>query len=95
MDVNDHKILIKPIITEKATFLGAENKYIFEISPRANKIDVQKAFEQTYKIKPIKINIIKVKGKKVRYGRTSGQTKNWKKAIITLKAGDKIELATS
>lgn len=89
------KILIRPIITEKATFLSGDNKYVFEVSSDANKIEVGKAFETTYKMKPIKINIIKVKGKAVRYGRTSGRTKLWKKAIITLKAGDKIELATS
>lgn len=95
MSVIDSKILLRPVITEKATILQGENKYIFEVSSRANKIDVQKAFEQTYKIKPIRINIIKVKGKNVRYGRTSGRTKDRKKAIITLKPGDKIELAAS
>lgn len=95
MSVINGKILLGPVITEKATILQGENKYIFEVSDRANKIDVQKAFEQTYKITPTRINMIKVKGKNVRYGRTSGKTKDWKKAIITLKPGDKIELAAS
>lgn len=95
MSVTSSKILMRPVITEKATFLNSENKYIFEVSVAANKIDVQKAFEATYKIKPIRINMIKVKGKNVRYGQTSGKTKDWKKAIITLKEGDKIELAAS
>jgi large subunit ribosomal protein L23 len=95
MSINTSKILIRPIITEKATFLSGDNKYVFEVSSEANKIEVAKAFETTYKIKPIKINIVRVKGKAVRYGQTSGRTKLWKKAIITLKAGDKIELATS
>ncbi len=85
-------ILLKPLITEKASFLGQYNQYIFEIAKKANKIEVAKAFESVYKIKPASINIIKVKGKKVRYGRSSGRTKNWKKAIITLKPGEKIEV---
>jgi len=95
MSMSVSKILIRPIITEKATLLSGDNKYMFEVSSDANKIEVAKAFEVTYKIKPIKINVIRVKGKAIRYGQTSGRTKLWKKAIVTLKVGDKIELATS
>lgn len=88
------EILIRPIITEKSTFLEKEGKYVFEVSPKANKIEIKKAIEEIYKVKPIKINIIKVKGKTVRYGRTSGRTKSWKKAIVTLKKGEKIDLTS-
>jgi len=95
MSQQTNKILIRPIITEKATFLTRENKYIFAVAPTANKLEIFKAIEQTYKIKPIDVNIINVKGKLVRYGRTSGYTKKWKKAIVTLKPGDKIDLTTS
>lgn len=86
-----HQVLIKPIITEKATALETQNKYVFEVSPRANKIEIKKAIKELYNLEPIKIQIINVKGKSVRYGKARGKTKNWKKAIITLKKGEKIE----
>jgi len=85
------KILIKPIITEKATALGALNKYVFEVASRANKIEIKKAIKELYNVEPIEINILKVKGKLVRYGKARGRTKNWKKAIVGLKKGQKIE----
>lgn len=88
---NNH-VLIKPLITEKATHLGAINKYVFAINPKMNKVEVKKAIRAVYKVDPIKINISNFSGKLVRYGKTSGRTKAWKKAIITLKAGDKIEV---
>ena len=87
-----YKILIRPLITEKTSFLGQYNQYVFEITPKANKIEIARAFKNLYGIKPISINIVKIKGKEVRYGRTSGRTKNRKKAVITLKQGEKIEV---
>lgn len=87
-----YRILIKPLVTEKGTYLHATNQYLFEVSPTANKIRIKKAIWHLYGVKPIKVNIIKVKGKKVKYGRTSGQTKNRKKAIVTLKSGEIIKV---
>ncbi len=87
-----YRILIRPLITEKGSFLGQFNQYIFEVAPEANKIEIAKAFENVYGIKPISVNILKTKGKEVRYGRVSGRTKNRKKAIVTLKPGEKIEI---
>jgi large subunit ribosomal protein L23 len=86
------KILIRPLMTEKSTFLGAENKYVFEVSGRANKTEIAKAIHGIYQVKPIKINIINSFGKKIRTNRGAGKTKDWKKAIVTLKAGEKIEV---
>ena len=86
------EILIRPIITEKATILQKDGKYVFEVSPKANKIEIRKAIEKIYKVKPVKINIIKVKGKRVRYRGIPGKRKDWKKAIITLRKGEKIDL---
>jgi large subunit ribosomal protein L23 len=85
-------VLIKPIITEKASSFGELNKYVFEVTPRANKFEIKKAIQAVYGFTPAKVNIISVKGRKVRYGRIQGRTKAWKKAIITLKPGDRIEL---
>lgn len=87
-----YRVLIKPLVTEKAAELGVLNKYVFEIAPSMNKIEVKKAILSVYGIEPISVNIINMLGKAVRYGRASGTTKDWKKAIVTLKAGDKIEV---
>ena len=89
---NAHKVLIRPIITEKSAFLGMNNQYVFEVSERANKIEVKKSIEKLYGVKPTKINIIKVAGKKVRYGRKFGMTKSWVKAVVTLKQDEKIDI---
>lgn len=86
------KILVRPVITEKATALGQNNKYVFEVAPGANKAEIKKAIEEVYGVRPVKINIVPVRGKEVRYGRARGKTKAWKKAIITLKEGERIEL---
>ncbi len=87
-----YRILIKPLITEKATHLVTQNKYSFAVAKSVNKNEVKKAIEGLYGVEPIDINIINVRGKFVRYGRTFGKKKNWKKAIITLKPGDKIDI---
>lgn len=88
-----YNILIRPIITEKATFGETHGVYTFEIAPHANKILVKQAIRELYNVEPVKVNIILRKGKQVRYGRTSGRTKNRKRAIVYLKLGDKIEFA--
>ena len=86
------RVLLKPLITEKGTNLAAQNKYIFSVNPQMNKIEVKKAIRSIYRVDPVKINICNFPGKNVRYGRRQGKTKAWKKAIVTLKAGDKIEV---
>ncbi len=89
---NAYRVLIRPLITEKASILGTENKYFFEVARNANKIEITKAIEEVYGIKPVKVNIINMKGKKVRFGRTLGKRKNWKKAIVTLPEGKTIKI---
>ncbi|OGY45565.1 MAG: 50S ribosomal protein L23 [Candidatus Buchananbacteria bacterium RIFCSPHIGHO2_02_FULL_38_8] len=84
--------MIKPLVTEKAADLGALGKYVFAIDPKMNKIEVKKAIRSIYKVDPVQVNILNFSGKYVRYGRVWGKTKNWKKAVVTLKPGDKIEV---
>lgn len=84
-------VLVKPVITEKATEQQAQGCYVFEITDRANKFSVKQAIKEIYRVEPIKINIVKTKGKKVRYGRAVGRTKAKKKALVFLKKNDKIE----
>lgn len=84
--------LIRPLMTEKASWVGAVNQYMFEVSAGVNKTEIKKAIEKLYGVKPVKINIINSCGKKIRFGRNWGKMKDWKKAVITLKPGDKIEV---
>lgn len=86
------KILLRPLITEKSALLGSQEKYSFEVAPQANKVEVARAIYDLYGEKPLSVNIIRVRGKQIRYGRTRGRRKNWKKAIITFKPGVKLEV---
>ena len=85
-------ILIKPLITEKSTMLIQDNKYTFRVEPRANKTQIKQAVENIFKVKVEKVNTINVKGKKKKVRNIPGRTSDTKKAIITLKKGDKIEI---
>ena len=87
-----YKILLKPLITEKATNLVSLNKYAFKVANNANKIEVKKAIKALYGFEPVGVNIITERGKRITYGRIRGKKSNWKKAVITLKAGDKLEI---
>ncbi|MCK4554206.1 50S ribosomal protein L23 [Candidatus Parcubacteria bacterium] len=89
---NAYRVLVKPLVTEKATDLGGQNKYVFAVSSKANKIEIAKAINEVYGIKPVAVNIIKMQGKKTRYGKITGRTKDWKKAIITLPEGETIKV---
>ena len=87
-----YRVLVKPMVTEKATNLSAVNQYIFMIDNDANKIEVAKAIYEVYGVKPTEVNIIKVKGKKVNRGKITGKRKDFKKAIVTLKKGESISV---
>lgn len=89
---NAYKVIRKPLVTEKVSGLGALNKYVFAVANQTNKIEVAKAIKEIYGIKPLGVNIIKIQGKKARYGRISGKRKDWKKAIVTLPAGQTIKI---
>ncbi|MFH1890848.1 MAG: 50S ribosomal protein L23 [Candidatus Kuenenbacteria bacterium] len=84
--------MIRPLITEKVNILGSFNQYVFEVSSIANKVEIKKAIQQVYGVKPIKVNVANVLGKNIRRGRSISKRKNWRKAIVTLKQGDKIEV---
>ena len=87
-----YKIIMKPLVTEKVSDLGALNKYAFAVAKNANKIEVAKAIKEIYGIKPVGVNVIRMSGKKARYGRITGKRKDWKKAIITLPKGQTIKI---
>ena len=85
-------VLVKPRVSEKAVRANNAGKYIFEVLKSANKISVKKAIEGIYNVKVVQVNMISMEGKKRNYGRTSGTMSDFKKAIVTLKSGDKIEI---
>ena len=92
MIMNVNEVLIKPVITEKATIISEQNKYVFKIAQKANKNQVIEAVKAIYNVEPTKVNIINVRGKERRLRLGTGFTSAWKKAIVTLKDGDKIDL---
>ncbi|MCD6309187.1 MAG: 50S ribosomal protein L23 [Candidatus Eremiobacteraeota bacterium] len=85
-------IIRKPVITEKSMVLAADNIYTFEVDMRANKIEIRKAIEDIFDVKVLKVNTTMVRPKKRRFGRYEGMTRSWKKAVVKLKEGDRIEL---
>src|SRR3989338_3394361 len=68
-----YRVIIKPLVTEKAADLGALGKYVFAIDPKMNKIEVKKAIRSIYKVDPVQVNILNFSGKYVRYGRVWGK----------------------
>ena len=92
--MSDHyQILKKPLITEKSTQMLAEGNWVsFRVHPQANKIQIKDAVEKIFSVTVEKVNTLIVPGKNRRFGRTLGHTKSWKKAMLRLKEGDKIEL---
>jgi len=91
---NEHSYrwLWRPHVSEKAAHLTEHNAYVFDVPVAAEKIAVKQAVEALYKVKVTKVRTLRGPGKMVRRGRKSGRRRNWKKAIVTLKAGQKIEL---
>lgn len=87
-----YRVLVKPLITEKASLLGGQNKYLFAVESGVNKIEIANAVEEVYGIRPISVNVVKMRGKIVQRGRFKGKRKDWKKAIITLKKGETIQI---
>ncbi len=96
MNNNPHDILIRPLLTEKITSLrDKKNCVSFVVSNRATRIDIGQAVEAVLKVKVKSVNVMNVKGKPKRQGRFVGRRANWKKAIITLIEGEKVDLYES
>jgi len=84
---DETQIIIRPLLTEKTTFLQRLNKYTFEVARDATKVDIQKAIESLGRCEVEKVNTLIVKGKVRRTRRGTGRTPDWKKAVVTLKEG--------
>ena len=90
MDI--HRVLVKPTITEKSTILQESGKYTFEIAPKANKVEVKEAVEKSFNVKVEDVNICRLRGKRKRYGPRLAKQPDIKKAVVTLRPGDRINL---
>ncbi len=90
-----YETLRRPLITEKNAALQAQGKYVFEVAREANKHQVKQAVEKAFKVKVTAVNMMTVPGKTRRVGRREIQGQSWKKAIVTLQPGDKIEIFES
>jgi len=86
-----HDILIRPLITEKATDFMQEDKYTFVVPLKANKVEIRQAVEHVFKVKVLAVNTVRVMGKTKRMGKTEGKRPDYKKAIVKLAPGQRIE----
>ena len=91
-DEHTYAVISIPHLTEKATLLAGINKYVFKVSNNSTKIDIKKAIEKMYKVKVRKVAVALVPSKTRRVGKHEGEKPGYKKAIITLVAGDKIDI---
>ena len=88
-----YSIVKRPLVTEKSMAAAAMGKYTFEVAPDANKIEIGEAVEKIFNVKVVKVNTVTVKGKtRRRYPHPEGKSRDWKKAIVTLVPGQRIEV---
>ncbi|MFH0941636.1 MAG: 50S ribosomal protein L23 [Chloroflexota bacterium] len=88
--MHTYEVLRRPVLTEKSTALGETGKYVFEVARGSTKPQIAKAVEKAFKVKVTGVNVMTVAGKSRRMGRRIVQRPKWRKAVVTLKAGDKI-----
>ncbi len=90
--LSEFRIIRRPVVTEKGTRIKDEyNQLVFEVDPRTNKSEIKKAVERLFKVTVLAVQTQNRLGKKKRVGRSQGRRKNWKKAIVTLKEGHRVD----
>jgi large subunit ribosomal protein L23 len=90
--VNSRQVIIRPIVSEKSYALIAQNKYTFRVHPDAHKTQIRHAVEEIFDVRVTDVKTMKVRPKPKRRGYTAGRTRGWKKAVVQLVPGDRIEL---
>lgn len=96
MKLDMHAVLVQPLLTEKLTSIReATNTVGFIVHPDANRVQIKQAVETLLKVKVSRVNVMNVLGKVKRLGRFSGKRSDWKKAFVTLKKGEKLEMYES
>jgi large subunit ribosomal protein L23 len=87
-----HRVIASPVITEKGTLVNEQgNQFVFRVRPEANKIEIRRAIETLFKVKVEKVHTLNYLGKNRRVGHSAGQRPRWKKAYVTLAAGQRID----
>ncbi|MCE2403613.1 MAG: 50S ribosomal protein L23 [Dehalococcoidia bacterium] len=86
------QVLIAPLITEKSTILQERGKYAFQVDRRANKVEIKSAVEATFDVKVVSVNVIMVRGKSKRFGPRFKKRPDTKKALVSLRPGDRIQI---
>lgn len=86
------QIIVEPVVSEKSYALMADNKYTFRVDGRAHKTQIRRAVEEVFSVSVVEVRTIKVRSKPKRRGIHNGRTRSWKKAIVKLAPGDRIEL---
>ena len=89
--MSTYNVLRRPLVTEKSTRLSETGKYVFEVRKTASKDEVKQAVEKAFKVGVVSVNIIVVPGESKRMGKRQVSAPAWKKAVVTLKEGDKIQ----
>lgn len=93
LNKQSYRVVVRPIVTEKTSALKAEaNKVVFEVQKTANKIDIKNAIEGLFDVKVTDVSTMIMRGKTKRVGQTQGRQSNWKKAVVTLKAGTDLDV---
>ena len=91
--MDPHQIIIRPVISEKSyNLIESEGQYTFQVDRRANKNQIRRAVESAFDVRVQKVNTVNVRSKPKRQGLTRGRTATWKKAVVKLVEGDRIEL---
>lgn len=89
---SSYDIIVKPVITEKTVSMMEAGKYTFRVAISANKFEIKKAVQEIFKVDVVNISTMNVRGKLKKQGYSQGMTPSWKKAIVTLKEGQRIEV---
>ena len=92
MSLDLRQVILAPVVSEKSYSLIEDNKYSFRVHPRAHKTQIRQAVEDLFDVKVVAVNVMKVQSKPKRRGWTRGRKPGWKKAIVELRAGDRIEI---
>jgi large subunit ribosomal protein L23 len=90
--MDPRQVVIAPVVSEKSYSLIEDNKYSFRVHPRAHKTQIRQAVEELFDVKVESVNVLKVRPKPKRRGLSRGQKPGWKKAVVQLREGDRIEI---
>ncbi len=90
--IHPYEVLRRPLVTEKSTMLSAQSKFVFEVALAANKLQIAEAVQKAFNVHVTEVNTMHVRGKVKRLGKNRGQQASWKKAVVTLRPGEQIQV---